>query len=616
MEPDSDIILPAKHLKILDSLIEEHGESGAQRVLARVYGYVDTVPTIDEFIEDPEFLGSALTNERTGKNIVYPIWRSALREIYPTPYYSPYVQIIFTGAIGLGKSTVCKIGTLYDICKILMLESVQNQFELSKSTEIEYALINAIKDLAGSVLYNELMDWIMMSPFFKAQHLKAPKGFLFPHRLSLGVGSRSGHVLGKAIIGAILSEINFQNKVANQAKNNFTNTLRRMESRFGTEPGSLPGHIWIDSSKTDDDSFVEDHIAQNQNDPAVKVYDYSYWVVHGHKKGKYPSGKKFPVFIGDQSIDPYIVDSENQLKSLPPSRIIWPPIELRKHFEANLRDALRDIAGVSTIASYSFIGSASKIKQALCLKNPVSKEIIDLDFYDRDQSIISFLDFEATYTTKRPRFIHVDIGLSQDLTGIASSFIADTIEVTRFDVLTGKSIKIREPIVHTEFVMGIRSLPGQQVALYKLRDFILDLKVRGFPIALVSTDGYQSAQFLQDLTLNGVNSIEESVDKKKEPYFSLRSAILEGRHRCAYSSRLQNELNRLIENPKKVDHPADSSKDLADAVCGSVWNATSKMDSYRANYSPEDFEHAIDKHAKPRNIYESIKKHAEQAQSM
>jgi len=589
-------------ISVLESLVKDYGHKGAMDVLARTSGYASPPPYIDEFLDDEKYLGKILKNENTGESILYPIWREALREIFPNPYYSPYLQIIITGAIGLGKSTFSLAATLYDLCKILHLDNPHDYFKLIKSTEIQYVLINTNKSLAESVLYNQLIDWVMVSPFFKEKVEKSLDSSLFCNKISVGFGSRPAHILGVAVVGAILSEINFQNKNTNQAKDNFTNVLRRMQSRFMQAGGSMPGHIWIDSSKTDEGSFIEQHIETCRNDPSVRVFDYAIWEAKKHL-GLY-SGETFRVFVGDANTDAFIVTETDQLKNIPENKVINVPIEFEMSFQQDLMNSLRDIAGVSSLSAFNFISSSEKISDALNEINPVTKEVITLDFFDRSQRIIDYLDIQSILRNRKARFIHIDIGLVSDKTGIACAFIREMREIVKQD-LNGNYFKTREPIIEIEWVLAIEPVRGHQVALYKLKDFIADLKANGIPIAVVSTDGYQSTNLRQDISLIGIDTELISVDKTKDPYISLRNAILEQRLYCVNHPILKTELNSLIETRLKVDHPSTGSKDLADAVCGAVYQTIYKGNKYRASVTVEDYGKLVDRMT-PQNTYELL----------
>lgn len=72
----------------------------AKELLAQMMGYREVPPTIDEFIESDYWLGGVLENG----SAVYPYWRRALNQVFPNPFTSPYIEVIATGAIGIGKN--------------------------------------------------------------------------------------------------------------------------------------------------------------------------------------------------------------------------------------------------------------------------------------------------------------------------------------------------------------------------------------------------------------------------------------------------------------------------------------------------------------------------------
>ena len=101
-----------------------------------------------------------------------------------------------------------------------------------------------------------------------------------------------------------------------------------------------------------------------------------------------------------------------------------------------------------------------------------------------------------------------------------------------------------------------------------------DLKRRGFQVARVSYDGFQSADSMQLLNAAGVRTKRVSVDRDEIAWRTLRDLIYEARISLPGSDLLVDELlnlRKLING--KVDHPSLGSKDLADAVAGSVLGA-------------------------------------------
>lgn len=76
-----------------------------------------------------------------------------------------------------------------------------------------------------------------------------------------------------------------------------------------------------------------------------------------------------------------------------------------------------------------------------------------------------------------------------------------------------------------------------------------------------------------------------------KPYQYFRSCIYEKRIEMYYSARLFDEIISLEKNNNtgKVDHPPNGHKDVSDAVCGAVYNASKNAEQYAFDYG-EDLE--------------------------
>jgi hypothetical protein len=78
---------------------------------------------------------------------------------------------------------------------------------------------------------------------------------------------------------------------------------------------------------------------------------------------------------------------------------------------------------------------------------------------------------------------------------------------------------------------------------------------------------------MQQLKQYGINTELLSVAKKH--YDDMAMVVLEERLKGPHIPLLIDELLQLRIMRDKVDHPRKGSKDLADAVCGSIFNAIS-----------------------------------------
>ena len=121
-------------------------------------------------------------------------------------------------------------------------------------------------------------------------------------------------------------------------------------------------------------------------------------------------------------------------------------------------------------------------------------------------------------------------------------------------------------------------------------------------IGTVSFDRWQSFDIQQELKAVGMRTDTVSVAKKH--YEDLAMLVYEERVAMPHIPLLLEEMSelRITDNGKRVDHPRKKSKDLADAVCGAVFNAIS--------HTPKDLNPEIEIYTKP------ISRFAEQQRDM
>ena len=69
------------------------------------------------FLYHHDYLG-ALYNDN-GNSTIYPFWMRLLADLYPSPFYTKYNEVLLSTAIGIGKSTItCGCIAPYEIYKI------------------------------------------------------------------------------------------------------------------------------------------------------------------------------------------------------------------------------------------------------------------------------------------------------------------------------------------------------------------------------------------------------------------------------------------------------------------------------------------------------------------
>lgn len=484
-----------------------------------------------------------------------------------------------TGCIGAGKTSFALMGAMYDLYHVTLLKDPHKKYKLLSTTSIIFSLVTATMDLASAVMANQFLDAMGASPYFCSK-FNPKKGErldedMFPHHVGIGYGSRGGHNLGKAVIGAIIDEANFQDKVADQAVKNYDTITRRMKSRFMLKGGTLPCRRWLISSRNDSSSFLESHIDAVRNDPHVIIFEPSIWDVQSYK-GIY-SGKTFPVFIGSDVEQPKIITSEKEMDDYM-GRTIQVPIEYKTEFETNLPGALQDLAGVATRNGVNLIYNVEALDKSMCLENCMTTDELHLTLNENDQ----ISDFYKGNLPKGKYYVHLDGGLRSDRFGFAMSRVTENIRVNSVSAIDGSPVSKISPAIETPLVFGIKALPGSEVPFWKVRVFLNYLRSNGVSIAQITCDGYQSADMMQLLAKMGFNVKYASVDKTKDPYLKLSSNILLGLIKMPKSQILRTELINLQNLPKKIDHPTvivvdgkqqEGGKDIADSVASSSYEA-------------------------------------------
>lgn len=628
MSDEQVIISPAQQL------VTQLGYDEALEYASRMAGFVAVPPTIDQFLDQSDFMGDIF--KRTP---VFPTWRGVLRTVFPDPFYCKFREIAFTGAIGLGKSTAALLGMSFDLCRLMYLEDPHEMFGLESSDPLVVAFINTTKTLSEDTLQGRFLKWLGRSEFFLSQSAKVPKPpgnrkrDILPHSVKLVSGSRASHSYGRAVIMGILCELNFQgSSTKDQAVENYTSTSRRMDSRFQRGEGfMMPGRLWLDSSKSDERGFLEQHLKDLEKDREHSlIVCKAIWEIQAEKGIKFD--KWFKVFIGDPTRDPEILEGPGSAYNIPEALVIDVPESFRRFFQSDIYGSLRDYAGVSTWGAHKFLPWEYIVREACSKKNPCFQKVIALDFDSKTECLINFIDWTKLAhdhsrcnregldhpppdAASSPYYVHFDLGSvmgtskSRDRVGVGFSRNLGEVPVERTNPHTHVTAMTSDHMFHTDLVLAVVPKPGKTVPLSKFRDLIVDLRNRGVPIAACSSDSHQAAGLQQLIQEQGIPYTIVSVDTKRDAYDHFKDALVERRWTGTDHEILITELLNLEDQGKKIDHPENSdmrtggerfSKDLSDGVVGSVWNCRLNTQSGKSLTAFEEYAKALEKHNEPK----------------
>lgn len=448
-----------------------------------------------------------------------------------------------TGSIGLGKTQEAVNIMLYLLYRMLCLKDPYQYYGLMPNDKITFSMLNVTMEAASGVGWDKLQQMVQASPWFM-EHGSLNASRTNPtwqpdKHIELVFGSSNRQVVGRALFSNFSDEVNFG--VGNNVENQKKKLLKligqidaRMISRFG-KGTYLPTVNIIASSKDTEQSFLDSYIDTKRKNESktTLIVDEPQWVVR-NDKGTPDDPGSFYVAVGDKFL-PHELLPVNATEELVQSyrdkgyklMLKVPPI-YREHFETNLDQALMDDAGISSASTVKFI-SGVRLNQAKTdtYRNPFVKDVIEVgDSPDDHLQYANFFDLDAVDPSdfEKPLFIHLDMstggkGLG-DKTGIAGTVIEG-----KSPAIPGQeeSLSLRYKLL---FSVSIKAPKGYNISFIKNQNFIKWLREQGFAVKMISSDTYQSAPVLQELTTAGFKTQILSVDRTNSDKICLTGETL------------------------------------------------------------------------------------------
>lgn len=591
-------------LELLKAVLQEN-EGNEYAVLKDLAGYTyrHWPVSVRTFVEDPKFLGL--------KGQIFPRLLNDLEELFE----GDYVEAILCGAIGWGKSTFAEIAMCRMIYEISCFRNPQKVYGLMKGSVIALINVSVQKMNAQKIVFQGIKSKLVNSPYFNAlcppdQHLTSE--LRFPNNLWVfPVASTETGIIGYNVFGGVMDEVNFmgvveKSKAAGGKTYDHAVTLqealiRRMKSRF-MRKGKLPGILLQISSSRYPEDYTERRMREADDDPSIFVRRYSQWDTIPRERF---SSKTFFVSLGDSIRRPEIFDRDEETEGVKADGIpvIEIPMDFRRDFERDVDAAIRDLAGLPTLTIKPYITYRWKIAEAvergraMGLEHPFTSEVSTLQdgaTFDLDKLLLTKLkrrieaekkpslkiELEDAYKNyrSRPRFVHGDLSLTTDATGVAMGFVLDYTSVERRNE-EGKLFVMKAPIIVIEFMLRVVPPRGGEIEIASIRSLIYELRSYGYGIRYVSFDQFQSADSMQQLKRSGIESGHLSADTDPMVYGSLKDALYEDRLIMYDYPIVGEELLKLEKNEKtgRVDHPPRGSKDVSDAVAGVCYHCVSRQ---------------------------------------
>jgi len=579
----------------------EQGESPTLRAIRRLdYKYEPVDP--HTFLFDPYFMGTFCkgeTEDGIKQGGLYDQWANDLKDVLDP--LSNYMEWILTGAIGTGKSFSSSLALAYKIYCISCLKDPAGYYNLVRDSKIVFGVYSLFRYKAKDDNYAHLKLLIENCPYFrecfptkKMRNRREADNLEFDHNISVIAGSDEFHALGNNLFALLIDEMNFmkgdgqdkeKKEKRSQARELYTASRRRLTSRFSYR-GIVPGLLILISSRRVDTSWLDGHIEESKiHYPDVTyISDHSIWKVKRDVMGY--SGETFSIEVGDAFHSSRILESEDKVRD--GARVISDvPVEHRKEFQTDIDGALRDLAGVASLASSPLIRHRDTLRRCIHgnYSHPFKKQSVTISTRT-SATIQEYLNLSKCVrivkSIAQPRInpgatraIHIDLSRVGDAAGFCMG------HVSAFD---GAS-----PIVQIDMMLQILPPIAGEIDFSKIREFVVYLRDQlNYPIKVVNYDGFQSADSIQTMKKLGFHSKVVSIDRDDKPYLVARSMLSETRLvMYSYPPFISEVVNLMHDEYKrKVDHKETSTKDVADAwagVCFTLSTMLGEDKQFRSN---------------------------------
>lgn len=502
-------------------------------------GWEERPVSIKTFINHPDY-------QDAGNECWQPI-KEDLSELfrgYDNPHGDWYYnEAVFDEGIGGGKSYKASEIITYMVYLTLLKKNPQKFFHMAKGSAIYFMNMSIRGDQARKVVFGEIVQRVTNSPWFRRKgYLPNPNiksELQFPKNITVVPGnSKETFPLGFNLLGAVMDEAAWYTETESHdvAEEMFNALFARIKNRFG-----FRGMLVMISSPRYVDDFIEKKMKEAETNKRIFTRRRASFESQPAERF---SGKKI-------EIEGYTIPMEYET-------------EARRNFER----FKRDILAIPSLALEPYFRQWNLVEAGIDpnLKIPFSPDT---------NIFYNWFGGNPNYQY----YMHIDLSLTTDATGIAMCH------------------KQGELLI-IDLMMRIKAPKGREIDLAEIKGIVFELKSRGFGIAKCTFDQFQSASSIQELNKQGLNSERLSVDKDLAAYETLKEGIYVGKIKYYQYEPFMEEMKRLeVIQGKKVDHPANSSKDICDAVAGAVYNCVINQNNFQFWFGGDILKHKTQKEA-------------------
>lgn len=579
--------------------------------------YRRPVPTIEEFLDSPRYLG--LQNQN-----MYDYWRKQLCEIFKPN--STINRVLWSGATGTGKTVTARKAIIYSLYKLLCLRYPRATLNVEPGSTLACFILSVTQKTAYQTNFEPFVRILDGMPCFQRVRnvsafdnfdLEDPKcpfcfyvdksnlTIVFKDNFILTLGSQVSNTVGYDVVLSAADEVN---ELGVSAGMELLNSIDgRVQGRFAGSP-FIAQHVMSSARSTE--SVTREYVKKWQSDPGFLYLHPMRFEVKS--SADFTSATTFPVQIGNGSIPSTIISSEVLLKQIesgvyvPPAgcELVQVPDLYRPQFEADIIQSVQDILGIDTNDNNNIFRDTTRLEEPFL----TPEMYFDVSIRE-DVDILSLIEpynlFEKTindrWQFKRApmanRYIHCD------LSGGGSEGQCDTgLCVLHKEWRTNPNTKEKEVVYVVDLQLFINA--KNKVDIHAIQTFLTNLVIeKNIPVHTVSFDQYNSLMIMQQLEASGcfVNVEKVSVDIKLEPYTNAATLMEKGQVKIGSAPKLKKELEALIIDKGKVTRTTEL-KDGPDSLVGAIWDAQMNY----ADFPVYEFGDPSQKNVKAFDNYEDL----------
>jgi hypothetical protein len=474
-------------------------------------------------------------------------------------HYKKYTksEVILMCGKGSGKDHTSTIGCAYIVYKLLCLKDPSRYFGKPSNDAIDLINVAVNAQQAKNVFFKGFKSKIEGSPWFAGKYEAKADNIEFNKAITVYSGhSERESAEGLNLMLAVLDEISGF-AMENAGGNDQGKTADNLYKAFrGSVDSRFPdfGKVILLSFPRYKGDFIsqryEDVVAEKET--GLRTHEF----IINPLLSDEDSTNKFTIEWEEDNIISYKYPGVFALRrptwEMNPTRKIE---DFKIAFFTDQSDALMRFACMPTVSSDAFFKDRNKVEKALSRHNPLDhNRRFDINFKPRE---------DVEY------FVHADLAQKHDKCAVSIAHVEKWASVQSFN-----NYEQVMPLVVVDAIAWWEPKREGPVDLSEVKNWIIDLRRSGFNLGLVTFDRWQSFDIQNELKQVGIKTETLSVAKKH--YEDLAMLVYEERVEAPHIDILLEEMFELRIIGNRVDHPRKKSKDLADAMCGSVYNAISK----------------------------------------